>query len=56
LSWSNEGDLVFDPMCGSGTTCKMAYLAKRKFLGVDISSEYIQIARERLNLLYKKVI
>ena len=41
LSWSNEGDIVFDPMCGSGTTCKMAYLNKRNFIGVDISEEYI---------------
>ena len=24
LTWTNPGDLVFDPMCGSGTTCKMA--------------------------------
>jgi len=48
LSWSNEGDLVFDPMCGSGTTCKMAYLSKRKYLGVDISEEYINIAKTRL--------
>ena len=47
-SWSNEGDLVFDPMCGSGTTCKMAFLANRKYLGVDISEEYIEIARKRL--------
>jgi len=48
LSWSNEGDLIFDPMCGSGTTCKMAFLSKRKYLGVDISSDYIQIAKTRL--------
>lgn len=41
LSWSHEGDIVFDPMCGSGTTCKMAYLNKRNFIGVDISEEYI---------------
>lgn len=41
LSWSNEGDIVFDPMCGSGTTCKMAYLNKRNFIGVDMSEEYI---------------
>jgi site-specific DNA-methyltransferase (adenine-specific) len=47
-SWSNEGDLVFDPMCGSGTTCKMAFLSKRKYLGVDISKEYIHIAKTRL--------
>jgi site-specific DNA-methyltransferase (adenine-specific) len=40
-SWSNEGDIVFDPMCGAGTTCKMAWLNNRKFIGVDISEEYI---------------
>lgn len=49
LSWSNEGDIVFDPMCGSGTTCKMAFLTKRNFIGVDISQEYIEIARKRLD-------
>jgi len=48
LSWSNEGDWVFDPMCGSGTTCKMAFLTKRKYLGVDISDDYINIAKTRL--------
>lgn len=41
LSWSHEGDIVFDPMCGSGTTCKMAYLNNRKFIGIDMSEEYI---------------
>lgn len=40
-TWSNEGDIVFDPMCGSGTTCKMAWLNNRNFIGVDISEEYI---------------
>ena len=48
-SWSNEGDLVFDPMCGSGTTLKMAASAGRCWLGVDISEEYINIARQRLS-------
>ncbi len=47
-SWSNEGDLVLDPMCGSGTTCKMALKLKRHYIGVDISEEYCQIARERI--------
>jgi DNA modification methylase len=41
LTWSNENDIVFDPMCGAGTTCKMAYLNKRNFIGIDISEEYI---------------
>ena len=48
MSWSNEGDLVFDPMCGSGTTCKMAFISNRKYLGIDISEEYIHIAKKRL--------
>ncbi len=41
ISWSNEGDIVFDPMCGAGTTCKMAWLNNRSFIGIDISGEYI---------------
>lgn len=48
LSWSNEGDLVFDPMCGSGTTCKMAVLNNRHYLGCDISQEYVNIANNRV--------
>ena len=38
-------------MCGSGTTGKMALLNNRQFIGVDISAEYIAIAKERLGLL-----
>ena len=48
LSWSNPGDLVLDPMCGSGTTGKMALLNDRDFIGIDISPDYIEIARQRL--------
>ncbi len=48
LSWTNEGDVVFDPMCGSGTTCKMALTNKRFYIGCDISEEYVKLARERL--------
>lgn len=47
-SWSSPGDVVLDPMCGSGTTCKIAKLNKRDFIGIDISSEYCKIAEERL--------
>ncbi len=49
LSWSNPGDVVFDPMCGSGTTCKMAFLNQRVWLGVDVSEEYVEIACQRIN-------
>lgn len=48
LSWSEPGDLVLDPMCGSGTTGKMALLHGRRFVGIDISAEYVDIARRRL--------
>jgi len=41
LSWSNENDIVFDPMCGSGTVAKMAYLNNRRYICVDMSVEYI---------------
>ncbi|MCB9812073.1 site-specific DNA-methyltransferase [Candidatus Nomurabacteria bacterium] len=49
LSWSEEGDVVFDPMCGSGTTCKMAMLNNRNYIGCDISEEYVEIAKKRLH-------
>ena len=51
MSWTNEGDLVFDPMAGSGTTLKMAKISNRKYFGCDISTEYVEIARERLLML-----
>jgi DNA modification methylase len=47
-SWTNEGDLVLDPMCGSGTTCKAALQLGRRFIGIDISPEYVEMARKRL--------
>lgn len=33
LSWSNEGDVVLDPMCGSGTTCKNGHVARPALRG-----------------------
>lgn len=48
LSWSNEGDVVLDPFMGSGTTGKMALLNNRKFIGVELSPEYVEIARKRI--------
>ena len=48
-TWSNRGDLVFDPFCGSGTTCKMAVLNNRNYLGIEISQEYCDIACKRID-------
>jgi DNA modification methylase len=48
LSWSNEGDLVYDCFMGSGTTAKMSILNNRNYIGSEMSSEYCEIIKERL--------
>ena len=50
LTWTNKGDTVLDPMCGSGTTLKMALTTGRVPIGIDISEEYCEIARKRLTM------
>ena len=50
ISWSNEGDLVYDPFMGSGTTAKMAVLNNRNYIGSEISKEYCEIAEQRLKM------
>lgn len=51
VSWSNEGDLVYDPFMGSGTTAKMAILNNRNWLGSETSKEYCDIIEERVKPL-----
>ena len=48
LSWSNEGDTVFDPFLGSGTTGKMAVLHGRNFIGIERERTYFDIAECRI--------
>lgn len=48
LSWSNEGDIVLDPFSGSGTTAKMAKHNGRRFIGIEVNPEYVEISRKRL--------
>jgi site-specific DNA-methyltransferase (adenine-specific) len=48
ISWSNEGELVYDCFMGSGTTAKMSLLNNRKYIGSEISKEYVDIANKRL--------
>ncbi len=48
FSWSNPGDIVLDPMCGSGTTPRVACEMERKYIGIDISHEYCEIAKQRV--------
>lgn len=47
-SWSNPGDIVFDPFIGSGTTALAALKAGRRFLGFEISAEYVALAKKRI--------
>lgn len=48
LSWSNPGDVVLDPFSGSGTTAKMARETGRRFIGIEVNPEYVEISRKRL--------
>ena len=49
ISWSNEGDLIYDPFMGSGTVAKMSILNNRNWIGSEISEEYCNIINDRIN-------
>jgi len=46
--YSNENDLVFDPFLGSGTTAVACEQLNRKWIGIEISEEYCEIAKKRI--------
>lgn len=48
VSWSSQGQLVYDPFMGSGTTAKMAQSEGRNFIGSEVSQDYVNLANERL--------
>jgi len=48
LLHSKPGDIVLDPFCGYGAFCVAAKKLGRRYIGIDISSDYVKIARERL--------
>ncbi|MEM9541793.1 MAG: site-specific DNA-methyltransferase [Cyanobacteria bacterium P01_E01_bin.42] len=54
-SWSDRKDIILDPMCGSGTTCKAARELDRNFIGIDISQEYCEIANKRVSNVQMKL-
>lgn len=47
--YSFKDDVVLDPFCGSGTTCVAAMLSNRRYVGYDLNTEYIDLARKRLD-------
>ncbi len=55
-TWTNEDDLVLDPLAGSCTTCKAAKLLKRNYICIDIFEEYCKIGEERLKRVVPKLL
>ena len=50
---TNENDLIIDPFMGSGTTGVAALNLNRKFIGVEISEDYFNIAKKRIEAIKK---
>lgn len=50
LDNSNEGDLIFDPCMGSGSTGVVSKKINREFIGVELDSNYFEIAKKNLGL------
>lgn len=50
---TNVGDTILDPFCGSGTTLVAAKINGRKYIGIDISQEAIDLTEQRLQTLIK---
>jgi len=55
ISWSNKGDVVADIMCGSGTTCKISEKLDRRWIGIEISEKYCEIAAKRIEAERKQL-
>jgi len=49
-NFSKEEDLIYDPFMGTGTTAKSAHIYKRKWIGSEMSKNYIDISNKRLSL------
>lgn len=49
--FSKEGQSVLDPFLGSGSTAIAAHNTKRAYIGVELQSDYIHIAQQRLNAI-----
>ena len=52
-TWSNEGDMVYDPLMGSGTVAKICILEDRNYLGSEINKNYCKLAEKRISQIKK---
>jgi DNA modification methylase len=46
--YTNPGDVILDPFCGSGTVLVAAKMLGRQYIGMDVDSECVRISNERL--------
>ena len=54
--WSDEGDIIFDPFLGSGTTAVAAVNTKRHYIGFELDEKYFDIACKRLDEAEEKIL
>jgi site-specific DNA-methyltransferase (adenine-specific) len=52
LSYKN--DVVLDPFAGSGTSLVAAQILERRWIGIELSPNYIEVAQNRINSFIKK--
>lgn len=48
VNFSNRGDLIYDPFCGTGTTPAVAHRLGRNYLGSEIIPEYVNFTKDRI--------
>ena len=51
LNFSSEGDIIYDPFSGTGTTQVVCKKTNRRFIGSEVSENYCKIAKARVNNL-----
>lgn len=54
LASTNKGDLILDPFTGSSTTGIMALELGRKFIGIDLEKEYLDLSVKRFEQVFSK--
>jgi site-specific DNA-methyltransferase (adenine-specific) len=56
LASTQESDLILDPFCGSSTTGVVAAEEKRKYVGIDLEPEYLELSKKRLEQVFSNTV
>lgn len=56
LTWSNEGDWILDPFCGSGTSGIASIKLNRNFIGIEKVKEYVELSNERISKVWNEIL